>query len=168
MLAEILIAAMGRVTWDTSKFSSMAKFGLSTGRTPDNPPKCLIPFFLCGKKKIRPFPYIFIRISPQGCNRSLFYPQMGSGIEKNRQKYWFTSIFCMDIFCCNFPSLESRKNWKEISSNSLLLIKWRECAVNHHIFNIHFWGLAALVYARARKMQKSMKAALPVSLPYFG
>ena len=32
MLAEIIITAMGHVTWDTSKISSMAKFGLSAGQ----------------------------------------------------------------------------------------------------------------------------------------
>ena len=32
MLAEIVITAMGRVTWDTCKISAMAKFGLSAGQ----------------------------------------------------------------------------------------------------------------------------------------
>ena len=45
MLAEIIITAMGCVTWDTSKISSMAKFGLSAGQkmylVPYNPPKTI-------------------------------------------------------------------------------------------------------------------------------
>ena len=32
MLAEFVITAIGRVTWDTSKISAIAKFGLSANQ----------------------------------------------------------------------------------------------------------------------------------------